>query len=242
MAIVEKLKVLHLNDDELAKAKEKFLATLALVSDQDFQDTISYLEAQGVTITRAREIKVGANSKNEVAKKFDVLREVKATDIYVQDPSLLNRNVIDIYKRIKYCIQTGRDYKRADGTYEPFLFSEAAWQKEFNRESTMINEVSTARPLEESFVTVEPVVDGIALTETEPLNHNSIIDTDHIDIQEFMAQDTSELDAKTTNFAAIREELEEQLAALDALKAANVDETISFNDLEPESYGMGRAA
>ena len=122
------------------------------------------------------------------------------------------------------------------------MFSEAAWQKEFNRESTMINEVSTARPLEESFVTVEPVVDGIVLTETEPLNHNSIIDTDHIDIQEFMAQDTSELDAKTTNFAAIREELEEQLAALDALKAANVDETISFNDLEPESYGMGRAA
>ena len=59
----------------------------------------------------------------------------------------------------------------------------------------------------------------------------------------FESDDMEDLEAKTTNFATIRKELEGQLAELDALRNdPDFGDEISFADLEPESYGMGRAA
>lgn len=245
MALKAKLDLLSLSDEERAKAQEKFLATLALVSEDELREVIGYLSSQGVQISRAREIKVLGDTKAEIAKKFSILGEIHEEGIYIQDPTQIPRNAIDIYKKIKYCIQNGRTYKREDGTYEPFLFSEAAWQAEFNRESTIVTEVSAVKPLNDTIVTVEPVV-APELDLGEPVVPVSTIveDTDHIDIGEYMkaTDDVAELEAKTTNFAAIRKELEGQLAELDALKSMNFSDEISFTDLEPESYGMGRAA
>lgn len=247
MALKDKLALLNLSEEEKVKAEQKFLATLALVSEDELKDTTGYLNTQGVQITKAKEIKVVANSKEEIAKKFNILGEIHETAIYKQDPSMINRNVIDVYKKIKYCIQVGKNYKREDGTYEPFLFSEAAWQQEFNRESSVVIEDATpSKPLEDNLITVDPVIEPVIVEEAIEAVVEPVKDTKHVDIKEYMAsspsKDFEELEAKTTNFASIRQELEGQLAELDALKSMSFEDEISFADLEPETYGMGRAA
>lgn len=247
MALNRKLSLLSLSKEEQVKAENKFLASLALVDEDEIKDIVDYLNTQGVSITKARELKVVANSKEELAKKFSILSELHETNIYIQDPSQLNRNVIDIYKKIKYCMQIGKSYVREDGTYEPFLFSEVAWQKEMSKEVKQeVVEPTKQAPIED-FITLEPVSEPV-LEIIEPaipqVEEQPIDDTDHIDIKEYMkaTEDAAELEAKTTSFADIKKSLEDQLALLDSFKTAGLEEEISFNDLEPESYGMGRAA
>lgn len=242
MALNEKLDLLNFSDEEKAKAKEKFLATLALVSEEEIIEVRDYLKNPGVVITKARELKVLANPKKEIVQKLSILSEIHEENIYKQDPTKLNMNAIDIYKRIQWCKQNGVTYMKDDGTYESFLFSESAWQKKFNKELVNITELETIKPTED-IVTVEPVIDPIIniADSIEPVSSNL---TDHIDIREYMKanDDIVELEAKTTNFAEIRKELEGQLAELDGLKNMSFGDEISFNDLEPETYGMGRAA
>lgn len=248
MTIIEKLDLLMLSKDERTKAEEKFLATLALVSDEELREVTSYLSTQGVQIAKAREIKVVANSKDEIAKKFSILSEIHETDIYKQDPGRINHNVIDVYKKIQYCKQIGKPYKKEDGTYETFLFDEALWQQVAGREEAPVATPQTFTPAEEEIITFAPEVTP-AIEPEEPSKVEPAIspvdDSKYMDIKDYMAasEDMEALEAKTTNFATIRQELEGQLAELDALRNdLNFSDEISFTDLEPESYGMGRAA
>lgn len=233
MALKEKLAMFNLSPEQEKIATSKFLATLALVSEEELKEITSYLNSQGVEITRANQIKLVGNLREEIAKKFSIIGEIHETEIYKQDPLMINRNVIDIYKKIQYCKQNGISYKKEDGTYESFLFSELEWQKVFNRESVMISEPVVAAVLEEPKVEVsEPIVTPVEpIAETTPVVNFAGSET--------FEKDTSKLDAKTQSFKKIREELAEQLAALDAIR--NNGE-IGFNDIDTESFGMGRAA
>lgn len=240
MITVEKLDLLMLGKEERRKAEDKFLASLALVSEEELREVTEYLNSEGVQITKAKDIKVVVNSKDEIAKKFSILNEIHETDVYRQDPSRINRNVIDVYKRIQYCKQIGKSYKKEDGTYEAFLFNEMLWQQMMVKENDNVRETTSFVPVEEEIVTLEPVV--------EPIINEEVIETEEapekfMDIKEYMAanKDLDELTEKTTDFSTIRKELEGQLAELDALRNSSFDE-ISFGDIEPESYGMGRAA
>ena len=135
MITVEKLDLLMLGKEERRKAEDKFLASLALVSEEELREVTEYLNSEGVQITKAKDIKVVVNSKDEIAKKFSILNEIHETDVYRQDPSRINRNVIDVYKRIQYCKQIGKSYKKEDGTYEAFLFNEMLWQQMMVKEN-----------------------------------------------------------------------------------------------------------
>lgn len=241
MAIIKKLDMLMLSKEERAKTEEKFLATLALVSEDELRDVLDFLNSKSTQITKAREIKVVANSKEEIAKKYNILNEIHETDIYRQDPEKINHNVIDIYKKIQYCKQSGIPYKKEDGTYESYLFDESLWQQVASRDAVVVTPQDFIK-VEDDIVTFEsvvkePVVEAPVMEDSVPIE-----DEKFMDIKDYMAanNDMGELEAQTTNFATIRKELEGQLAELDALKNdINFDE-ISFNDIEPESYGMGR--
>ena len=111
MEIIDKLSLLNLSEKEQKKAKEKFMATLSLVSEEEIRDILNLLSSKGIYITKANEIKILANSKEEILKKFSILEEIHEEDIYKEDPLRINKNVIDIYKKIKYCIQNGIAYK-----------------------------------------------------------------------------------------------------------------------------------
>ncbi len=246
MGILEKLEMLDLTEEEKEKAKSgKFLVSLALVSDEDFKNSLGALKSAGVRITKARDIKVTTNSSEDISKKFSILGEIHETDLYLQSPGMINRNVIDIYKKIKYCIQLGKAYKREDGTYEPFLFNELLWQKEFSGDLSMnAPHTEEVKPVIDVAASVAPIVEPIPVMEqtvTPPAPAD-----EHLDIKEYMlnSDDAADLEAKTTDFATVRQELEASLRELDSLRSIgdnNFDE-ISFNDLEPESYGTRRAA
>ncbi len=243
MALKEKLKMFHFSDEENKKATEKFLVALSLVSEDDIKE-IATLKSKGIEITHARDIKVLTISKEELAKKISILEEIGEVAIYSQDPSLLCRNVIDIYKKIKYCRQIGKPYKKEDGTYEAFLFNESAWQKAFNNVDEL--DVNAANnKIEEDIVTIEPETDTLSsmdsLESAISDSISSINNSNYMDIDDFKSTNSNSVsqEAKTTDFATVRQELQKQLADLDALKNTEYDDVISFADIGPESYGIG---
>lgn len=229
MTLREKLDLFNLSEKERKIAEEKFLVSLALVTDEELKETLKVLKNNDITITKARELKVVVNSSDEINKKISILKELKELNIYINNPNMINHNVIDIYKKIKYCMQVGKQYKKPDGSYEDFIFSESAWQKEFTKEEVKEDYH------EEELVTVTPPMPPVE-EEKKVTNENVV------DIKEYLNSDLNEIEAKKNDFATINQELEAQLAELDSLRDFNPDEEISFNDIEPESYGMGRRA
>lgn len=252
MALQEKLSLLNLNADQEQIVKEKFLATLSLVSEEDIKDIIAYLNEHGIMISKAREVKILANPREELTKKFSILGELHETKIYTQEPTMLNKNVIDLYRRLQYCRQNGIEYKDEEGKYKSFLFSESSWQQEISKSPIEPAKVSTEQPVD--IVTIEPETndniinfeDYMGFSEDEPVSDVSETQSsDIVDINEYrqnLAESVEEvLDMKTANFASIKEELKAALADLDAAKNGEISE-LSFNDIQPETFGLGRVA
>lgn len=240
--INEKLELLNLSKEERKKVEDKFLATLALVSIEELQEIINLLQANGIYITKAREIKVLGNSKEEITKKFSILKELGEVAIYKQDPTKINYNVIDVYKKIQCCKQIGKSYKKEDGTYENFLFNEGLWQLATVKQEETI---PAFNQVEEEIVSMTP--------EVAPVN-NDVVEDKYTDIEEYMANDkSSEIkEEKTTTFDIIQDELETQnlennISKLNENRKALEDfqkqlselDTISFDDLDfgTESFG-----
>lgn len=251
MTLSDRLSYLNLPDEESKKAISKFLVGLGMLEYAEFIEVINRLRQHKIEITKAKDIKVIANGLENIEKKINILDEIHEVDIYRQDPSRLNCNeVLKLYQRIQICKQTGIQYKKDDGTYELFLFNEYEWKKMMSSRNEGITPTPEFTPVQEDIVTLEPVVevepiitpvDEMVAIEPEV---SPVLDTDHIDIQDYMASqsdDIEEIQAKTTNFAAVREELEgfrDQLAELDELKSQiDFGDEISFADLEPESFG-----
>jgi len=265
----KKIALLNLSDAENAKI-HKFMASLTFVTVDEMSAILNYLNSKGVTITLAHELTIFANMLEDIKRKFSILEEVHATDIYVQNPIMINKNAIEIYKKINYCIQNNVLYKKEDGTYEPFLFSESEWQKKFSREAENVN--FTKQDVEESVVTVEPVIASepviIPFEPTSQVTEEPALDNKYMDVREFMNAE-EEIQPTTLNFASLedsvskmhkeldginaqattladeRKALEEQYASLSSYKnslAMELDkEFVGFNDIEPD-YGIGRAA
>ena len=269
MLITEKLDMLDLNEEEKVKAIEKFSATFGILTDEEYKEAVEYLKSQGILITKAKNVKVISNCRENIVKKINIIGDIHETDIYRQDPSKLSYNEdLKLYQRIQRCKQTGIQYKKEDGTYEKFLFDEKEWQQVNSKEKEPIIAPPTFTTVEPEIQALEPNDNKIVDMQDFMVEDNEIkglepdnidfkfeevaevqppIDADnkYIDIKDYMAADNDmeDLEAKTTNFATIRKELEGQLAELDALRNdPDFGDEISFADLEPESYGMGRAA
>lgn len=217
MNLNEKLDMLDLSPAERKKAQEKFLTTLSFLSVEELKKILEFLASRNVYIRNAREIKVLANSKEEILKKYSILEEIKEVELYSADPTKISYNVIDVYKKIQYCKQMNIPYRKEDGTYEKFLFNEGMWQELSAKESNL-NIISTPNT-EEEIVTVDPIVNA----EVEPVVEEPI-DNQHMDIQEYMATSQDIEEEKTTTFDVISSELEEQ-----ALQK-NVEQLISSKE------------
>lgn len=264
MALKEKLDLLDLSEEERKKAESKFLATLSFVSDSEIREIVDYLNTKGIRITKAREIKILGDSKVEIAKKFSILEEIHEEGIYRSNPLLITRNALDIYKKIMYCIQLGKPYKKEDGTYEEFLFSEIEWQKSFNKGSETVTKEDSVDSL------VEPILDEMEQV-VEPLNQEELHKVDSslsAEVEqtgiseenrgevisfaslkssvEKMQSELGDIDSKTNDLATQRQALEQEYNRLNDFKNSFTDalneEFIGFGEIEPESYGMRRVA
>lgn len=249
MDLSEKIALFEdLSEDEKTKLKEKFIVTLTLIPYDDMHKIYDYLKEQGVKITRASYIKVFCNQLYEITKKFDILKEINETGLYLENPIRINNNVIDIYRRIKYCRQNDIPYK--DGNkYEKFLFSEVDFQNmvkgrvpENNFEQNENILINNEKNNEE--IILEPAND-----EKEEIDLSSYMDGTELDegIADLESAKEDLTEAKTTNFADIRNDLERELANLNELKNNSSNEMVSFDEIMPEIYedsyeGMRRAA
>ena len=111
MAITDKIALLNFDEKEEKKVREKFIATLSLISEEEMKERLDFLRSRNVILTKAKEVRILVVPIDELIKKFSILNEIHETDLYVSDPITLSLNVIDIYKRIKYCIQNNIEYK-----------------------------------------------------------------------------------------------------------------------------------
>ncbi len=218
--IKQKLDLLNLSEKERSIAIEKFLVTLSVIDYDNLKAIADLLQSKGMSVTKAREIKVGCNDYSEIVKRFDIMESINEAAVYREDIMRLNINAIDIFKKIKYCMQVNRPYKREDGSYEPFLFNEVEWQKAFNRDSASV-EVAAVPLVNDEKVEI-------------PMATNEALD-------KAPDKEVVESPIEEESFAKIRSELEglqSQLAALDSLDSLNnsYETEIGFNDIEPEVY------
>ncbi len=216
--INDKLALFDFNDKERKNAIEKFLIDLVVVPYEEMKDIVSFLKSKGVSINKARELKIVCNGYSEILKKFSIIESINEIEIYREDPSRINLNALDIFKKIKYCIQVDRSYKKEDGSYEKFLFSEAEWQKTFNKTSETValssNDLPESVLSEDDLVTVSP--------SSSSDDEVKIIDEDI-----------------TQPFAKIREDLEglrSELASLSDYENPEYSDEISFSDITPDVY------
>lgn len=212
MALDSKLKLLNLNDKERKKAEEKFIATLALVSEEDLNKELEFMKNHGVTINKASDIKVLAVPVEEMMKNFSILDEIHETDVYRFAPVALSYNVIDIYKRIKYCIQnsiTYKSYQDGETKYEPAILKESLWRKEILNKKN--NEVeSMYENAQESSKDIE-----------EKVNDNEFLDVDD--------------DAKTTSFEAIKNDISTYDDTFQKVEDTNFDNLFDTLDINTDS-------
>ena len=239
----EKIDLLDLSEDERRKLEEKFVASLAYVSTDEMRETLDVLAKKGARITKAREVKVLTNPASKIEKNYDFVEEAHELGIYSEDLNRLNGNGVDIFKRIRYCNQFDIPYKNDDGTYKNFIFNESLFQREVNGTPPTME-----TPIDDiSLDDVEPI--DIAVPDIEIPNDEVAVDEDHRDIQDYIhaEKDLDDIESQTTTFAQIKQDLEAQLAELDALRSQSEyenDNVYRFNDIEQETYevGRGRAA
>lgn len=204
--------------DEKEKAKlPKYYATLALSTYEELKSVVEYLKTKNIKITKVSQIKILGNTLEELQNKFSVLEQIETSDILNQDPININKNVIDIYKRITYCKQYGIEIKNEDGTYKGFLFSSATWKAELEKNGKK-EEIKEEAPVVKTEVIEEPSSPSVTAPET-----------------------------KEDYFEKIRAELEETRKALytefqnlDLNEEHTEEDLISFDDLD--DFKMGRAA
>ena len=263
MTLKEKLDLLNLSEKEQRIVENKLIGVLNFVgTDEDFNDKLIYLKSQGIKITKAKELRVLTLQINDLTRNFSVLAEIHETEIYKQNPLRLVLNPVDIYKRINYCKQNQIKYIKDDGSYAEFLFKESLWREELNKKSDNF-EAEKESIINDDLVTVEPVfnINSEPVVE-ETFNAESIepikeeVNDIHVDINEYInnaSNDIDELEAKTTSFAAIKDDLQamkerlsQELESTEDLNTSN-DNVIGFDqwNFEPETYdmnGMGRTA
>ena len=241
MTLKEKLDLLSLPEEEQKKAEEKFLASLEYVTDEEIIDILDVLAEKGIKITRAREIKIVTNPVSKIKKNFDFIEEAHEPGIYSEDLNRLNSNGVDIFKRIRYCLLFNIPYKNEDGTYKDFIFKESLFQSEINNSDIKTESATIETDTLDDSVSDDVTIPEIDMDETEPIND----DVEHQDIQEYMQakSDLDNIEAQTTTFAQIKQDLEAQLAELDALRSQtdyDNDNVYRFNDIEQETYDVGR--
>lgn len=134
--MIEKSNIIssQLDEKELAKLP-KFYASLALIDESDLDKELELLTEHGIKISKASEIKVLTQTCEELQSKIGVLKEIGLTDIFVQDPSKLSSNAIEIYKRANYSMHHDMPIKDENGKYRNFLFSTKEWTDLMNTTS-----------------------------------------------------------------------------------------------------------
>ncbi len=245
----EKLDLLNLSEDERAKVEEKFIASVSLVSVEEMKAVLDVLAKKGERITKAREVKVLTNPASKIEKNYDFVEEVHEPGIYSEDLNRLSGNGLDKYKRIIYCIQYGIPYKNEDGTYKDFLFNESLFQKEVSGLAPTMDtpsETSHETALEDISMEESEPIDLVVPKVEMPKDEVEVQDKDHEDVRDYMQAeaDLNDIESQTTSFEDIKKDLEAQLAELDALRSQseyeNNDNVYRFNDIEQETYDVGR--
>ena len=208
----EKIELITKNFDEKEKKKlVKFMPSLALSTLEELNDLLKLLEQNGILITKASQIKVTLNTIEEIQNKFSVMDQIGEKDFFQEDPTRINLNAIDVYKRLTYCKQNNIPYKNEDGSYKNFLCSSTLWKNELELHN-VTNKVET--------INVEPNVKKEEVL--EPIDNSN--------------KETKEevKDESIDYYEKIRKELEETRKALSNefmnLDVDN-DELVSFEDV-----------
>ena len=264
---IELLQDYGMPEKEIAKVKSRFMPALGLTSYDELKAMLDYLKEKNIKIKNARHVKDLVNEISKVRGGVTLLEEVNAVSIYEQNPKYLSYSAFEISRRINYCKFNNIVYQNEDGTYKDFIFNE----KEFNQELESHRKVEKEEtPLTDNDFKFEPVSDeDIKFVEpvdftpsvedvtptfngfdniepTEPDSFKELISSELSEDKpkDDFTSDIDDLEAKTTDFDALKKELAEYGEGLEK-STDDLDNLISFNDYNfdnDEGYGRRRAA
>ena len=206
MKINELLNLLNISDEEKERAKEKNLATFALVSEEEVKEIIEMFNANNVTVTKASQIKVFANSPKEIKQRIDLIKS-ECPDLMplVQaDVLLLNSNAMKLINNYKQLKRKGAEItsKNARSLLRGGVMMDAP-KKE-------IKEVTTETKKE----TVEPVIDEKYTSSMYPeveteVRKEGIVLEENNDLEDDKPLDEKFLDDLTMQLNSIEDELKQ---------------------------------
>lgn len=175
----EKIEIITKDFEEKEKKKlDKFMASLALCTEEELKNIVSFLNKKKVSITKASQIKVIANTLEELQNKFSVVEQAGASKIFEEDPNRLNSNVIDIYKRITYCKQNNIEFQNEDGSYKEFLFSATLWKNELELNNSKEEPKNEEVKVEDKPAVEEEAVESPSVEEAKEEQTNAEQDDD----------------------------------------------------------------
>ncbi len=255
-SLKEKAELFNLDEKENKLLIERYSYTLATTPYAELKDSKEYLETQGITITKAREVKVLAHSIQILKNKCSLMGEAHEMELYRLDPVKLNLNAMDLWKKIKYCNQINVPYKNEDGTYKDFLFDEKEFQEKTGKpvDTTVIDPtpiVEEAEVKEEAPVINESTVPDITMTinadltkALEDIEPRDYIETPpHIEMSDYssnnMINDFQKIENNATSFSTLQENVKRQMDALNNEDVVNPMDMVGFNDIEPETFNAG---
>lgn len=158
--MIEKINIVSNNLSDKEKTKlPKFYATLSLTSEEDLKNVLSFLDSNGIKVTKANELKLLTNNVDELRNKLNILESVGEKELAIKEPKRLNNNILDIIKRINYCKAHNVEYKDAEGKYMIFLFSTTKWKSEVESKGLDTTPVVETEPVVTPSVEAEETKD-----------------------------------------------------------------------------------
>ena len=267
MDLKKKIEMLNLSEREQEVLESgRFMLTLKLISIEELKEELDFLASKGVNITKAKNVRVLAEPVANLVNKFSLLSQSHEEEIFIKDPSFLEKNALQISSNIDICKRVGKVYRKEDGSYEHFLIDKLTFQKEMNKNSEM-DIYSTFQPVEEE-ITLETITNinddkivnfsDYSKNEEPVMNDSSYVEPFENDFEKTIRLELDETLSDTihqdvTTFKDDSQKLEEQIISFEEQKKqlndlkAQLNDEVNFMDLinsqiESESYGMGRVA
>lgn len=120
-------KVIELKDNATNNFKdrdklqtEKFMVSLALGDSE----CLKILNSYGVVLTKSSQFIVLTQDAKTLTQELELAKKMDFLDAYKTDPKRLCQAVTNVIKRMAKCDAMGVSYKKEDGRFENFIFSE----------------------------------------------------------------------------------------------------------------------
>ncbi len=110
----------------------KFLPTIKIAYEAYADKSLEVLNKYGINLKKSSQLIVLTMDPKALTQTLELASKMGFIEAYKENPKRLTRLVTNVIKRISKCDAAHIPYKKQDGSYEDFLFSEIAFNKKLS--------------------------------------------------------------------------------------------------------------